>query len=96
MENQLVRRQLVDFGVAEENKRRAAKLNDDVSVSRGKMLAGAHIKGNAGPSPVIDIDFHRNEGFGTRVGRDVRLFAVAGDTLRVDSRPRRTVRARSC
>ena len=83
MENQLVRRQLVDFSVAEEDKRRAAKLNHDVSISRGKMLTGADIKWNAGPTPVIDINFHRNECFGTRVRCDMVFFAASTSSVRL-------------
>ena len=50
VEHQLVRRQLFDRRIAEQDERRAAELNHDVRVARRQALAGAEVERNVRPS----------------------------------------------
>ena len=54
MTRRLVSRSL-DGGVAEKHERRAAELDDDFGCALSEAFAGAQIKGNAGPAPVVDL-----------------------------------------
>ena len=44
----------------------------------GQTLAGAEVKGNVGPAPVIDQQLHGDEGFGLGIRRNARLRAIGG------------------
>src|SRR4029077_10221544 len=45
-------------GVAEKNEGRAAELDDDFGRALGETLAGAKVKWNTGPAPVVDLQLH--------------------------------------
>ncbi len=71
-------------GIAEQDKRGAAELDDDFRGAGGQALSRAQIKGNSGPAPIVDLKFKRDVRFGVGVGSDVGLVAVAGHALAVD------------
>src|SRR5437879_11006535 len=71
-------------GVAEEYEWRATELNDDFCGALPQPLAGAEIKRDAGPAPVVDLQLHGDEGFRVGLGRNVRLAAIADDGYTVD------------
>ena len=82
--DQAIRFEIFYGGVAEEDEWRAAKLDDDFGGALREALAGAEVEGNAGPAPVVDLEFQRDEGFGVGVGCDVGLAAIAGNMFAVD------------
>ena len=43
----------------------------------GRALAGAQIKRNVGPAPVVDEELHGDEGFGARIRRDHGLGTIS-------------------
>src|ERR1700730_13103572 len=71
-------------GVAKEDKGGAPELDHDFSYTARKALAGPQIKRNAGPTPIIDLQFQGHECFGVRIARHVRLAAIADDALAID------------
>ena len=61
-------------------------LEDDVDFGErgGEGLAGAEVKGDAVPAPVVDLEAGGDEGFGHGIVRDFFFLAVGGDGLVVD------------
>lgn len=62
---------------AEEGSGRATKDDDDFGRAGGEVFAGAKIERDAGPAPVIDLDFESGVGFGGGVGMDAVGLAIA-------------------
>src|ERR1700687_1923755 len=85
VDDQAIRLQIFNRGVAEENERSATELNDDFGGAPLEALAGAEIERHAGPAPVVNLQLHGDEGFGVGVWRDVGLAAIAHDWNSVDS-----------
>ena len=83
VQNELVGHEVLNFGVAEQNKRRAAELNHDLRGLNRKMLSGAQVEGNVRPAPVVDGELHGDEGFGAGIGGNVGLVAISGHVMRV-------------
>src|SRR5207249_10953315 len=54
----------LNFFFAEDDVRSAAELDHDLRAALGETLAGANIKGDAGPAPVVDQKFAGDKGFG--------------------------------
>jgi len=59
-------------------------VNGDLCVAFREAFASAKVEGNAGPSPVVDIELKRDEGFSAGLGIDSGLGAVAGNSLVAD------------
>src|SRR5713226_1915670 len=66
---------------AKDNVGSAAELDHNLRAALGETLAGANIKGDAGPAPVVDQEFAGDKGFGFGSGIHVELFAIAGHRL---------------
>ncbi len=84
MDHQAVGTQLFDGGVTEQHQRRAAELDDDFGGARGHALAGAQIKRDVRPAPIVDHHLHGDKGFGSRVGRHIGLLAIPGHRFTTD------------
>ena len=95
MQHQLVGHQILNRRIAEQYKRRAPELDHDVSVLRGQAFSRAQIKRNIGPSPVVNLQLHGDEGFSFGIGRNIVFFAIAGHVLPLDDSGRRTAREQS-
>src|ERR1700722_18734569 len=65
-------------------RRRPAEGDHDLGEGSRTAFAGANVERDAGPSPVVDLYFHSNVGFGVRTGVYAGLLAVTGDGLPVD------------
>ncbi len=61
--------------------RGAAELDHDLRTALGETLAGADIKRDAGPAPVVDQELAGDKSLGLGCGADVGLFPVAGHLL---------------
>src|ERR1700719_1890474 len=72
-----------DGGVAEKDEGSAAELDNDFSGAFGEAFAGAEIKGNAGPTPVVHQKLQGDESFGIGLGIDVGFLAIAREVLAV-------------
>src|SRR5208283_659752 len=72
---------VLDGGVAKEDERCPAELDDNFGGTLGKSLAGAEVEGNASPAPVVDLEFYGDESFSVGLRIDVGLAAIAGDRL---------------
>src|SRR5260370_28967932 len=66
---------------AKDNVGSAAELDHNLRAALGETLAGANIKGDACPAPVVDQKFSGDKGFGFGSGIHVELFSIAGHTL---------------
>ncbi len=84
MNDQAVGLQIFYRGVAEKNEGGAAKLDDDLGHALGKTFAGSKIERDAGPAPVVDLQFQRDKGFCIRIGSHVGLAAIADHALAID------------
>ena len=71
-------------GIAKQDEGRAAELNHDFGFALRQALAGAQIKGNTGPAPIIDLELQGHERFSVRIAGHVRLAAIADDALVVN------------
>src|SRR3984893_9589780 len=76
--------QIADRGVAEKDERRAAKLNPAFGVALRKALAGAQVKRNTGPTPIVNLQFQSDKRFGVRITSDVRFTAISDHSLGTD------------
>src|SRR6201998_1470370 len=74
----------VRFAAAENDVGSALELNDDFGGALGEALAGAEIKRDIGPAPVVDEKFCGDESFRARLRADVLFLAIAGDRLAGD------------
>ena len=83
MNHQLIGARIFDGSFAEQHERRAAESNGNFRDTPAEPLAGAQIKRNISPAPVIDFQFERDEGFRVGIGRDIRFDAVRWDRLAV-------------
>src|SRR5208282_518849 len=83
VQHQLIRHQMFDGRVAEEHEGRPSKLYHDLSITHRHTLAGSQVEGNVGPAPVVDQQFHGDEGLGARIRGDIGLGPVGGDALAV-------------
>ncbi len=77
--DQKVPGQPIDRRIPEHCKRRPFELDGNLGPSRFERLAGAQVKWNARPAPVVDHELKRNVGFGRTVGPDVRRSAIVLD-----------------
>ena len=68
--------EMTDVSLAEEHERDLLELDRNFRVAGRHALAGADIKRNVGPTPVIDVQFESGESFRLGVGSDARLFAI--------------------
>ncbi len=62
----------------EEDSWGAFEMDGDFPAVLGHAFANPHIKRDAGPAPVVDLEFHRNKGFCLRLRVDAFLVAVGG------------------
>src|SRR5687768_14760105 len=65
------------FAICEHVLRRLVEPNHNFVTRYGQTLPGSDIKGYTGPTPGIDKQSHRREGFDLRVWIDACLVAVA-------------------
>jgi len=75
----------VDRRVAEQRKRRLLELNGDLGRPPSQSLAGAQIKGDAGPTPIVDRELHRNISLGIAVRGHPWLLPIRGHGVTVDN-----------
>src|SRR5689334_14484693 len=84
MHHELIGAETLDFGIAEEQLRRAFELNCDFSDTLRETLASAQIKRNSSPAPVVDMQLHRDEGLGGGPRIHLWLAAIAGNCFFVE------------
>src|SRR5262249_1597989 len=84
MNDQLVVARILDRTAAKQCEGCATEANGNFRDAMTETLAGAEVKGNISPAPVIDFEFERDEGFYVGVGRDVRFAAIGGNAFVVD------------
>ncbi len=75
-DHKVVLRQRLRGGAAEHGERRLLELDRHFGALDPERLAGAQVKGNAGPAPVIDGQFQRGIGFDGAAGLDVLGLAI--------------------
>ena len=85
MDDQAIGLQIFHGGIAKEHEGGATKLDDDFRGAAGEAFAGAQVKGNAGPAPVVDLKLEGDKGLGVGFGGDVRLAAIAVHGPALDS-----------
>src|SRR5437899_3151465 len=72
---------LVSRSISEQHERRLLELNGDLGMSLGQPLPSPKVKRHPRPSPVIDVEFKRDEGLCLRLRRDAWLRAIPADLL---------------
>src|SRR5579862_782993 len=83
--DQLVGPRIVNGAAAEQSEWSAAEADGDFRDAMAEAFAGAEIKGDIAPAPVVNFKFHGYESFGIGVGGDVGFAAVGGNALVVDN-----------
>src|SRR5215470_3966881 len=65
------------MGAAKKRVRRLMEANGDLCPPAFQIFACAQVERNASPTPVVDLQFAGEEGFGIRIRRDVGLLAIS-------------------
>ncbi len=76
MQHQAIGLQPVHRGPAEQHKRRTLELDRNFGGALGQGFAGAQVEWHIRPAPIIDEQFHRDEGLSAGIGRHHGLGAI--------------------
>src|SRR5205814_7069449 len=74
----------IGFAPAKNDVRSALELDDDFGGALGEAFAGAQIKRDVRPTPVVDEKFGSDKSFGTRLRTDVLFLSVTWNGLAAD------------
>src|SRR5258707_5688116 len=75
-DDEIVLSYLLDRRAPKHRKRRLAEFYRHFRAFHGERLASTQVEGDAGPAPVVDVQFHRDEGLRSAILPDIRGLAV--------------------